>query len=76
MTPDEFRRAMEAEFEKDTDTASDKKIENAVKEFARFLSMNYNSFLWVGFTEEQAFMLTLNVQKNMLQGKVRTADKE
>lgn len=76
MTPDEFRRAMEAELEKDIDIARDKQIENAVNSFARFLYRNYNSFLWVGFTEEQAFMLTLNVQKNMLQGKVRTADKE
>lgn len=76
MTPDEFRRAMEAEFEKDTDTARDKKIESAVKAFAGFLSMNYNSFLWAGFTEEQAFMLTLNVEQTMLQGKVKTADKE
>lgn len=76
MTPDEFRRAMEAELGKDTDTARNKKVEDAVKAFAGFLSMNYNSFLWAGFTEEQAFMLTLNVQKNMLQGKVKTADKE
>lgn len=76
MTPDEFLRAMEAEMEKDIDIARDKQIENAVNSFARFLYRNYNSFLWVGFTEEQAFMLTLNVEKNMLQGKVRTADKE
>lgn len=76
MTPDEFRRAMEAELENDNDTARDKKVENAVKAFAGFLYLNFRSFLLTGFTEEQALMLTLNVQKNMLQGKVKTADKE
>lgn len=76
MTPDEFRRAMEAEMGNDIDTAKDKKIESAVKAFAGFLYRNYNSFLWAGFTEEQAFMLTLNVEQTMLQGKVKTADKE
>jgi hypothetical protein len=67
---------MEAELGKDTDTAKDKKIEDAVKAFAGFPSMNYNSFLWAGFTEEQALMLTLNVEQTMLQGKVKAADKE